>query len=197
MSSAATGSVMTALAAAAAREIGLDGHLPSSSFNGARRISRPRASYGERSLSTYEAGFGPITAVGEEDAAAAPLTLDEAEKMDMDEAGGAAAGRLVLSPHLRVTTPSAGEKMNGKVRPRRASEGSRLGKSSSSTASTAAAALMTADGRRMVPCELKCDKCGKGYKHSSCLTKHLSVWNYPLTLRSNPLVPLLTREAAS
>jgi uncharacterized ferredoxin-like protein len=23
--------------------------------------------------------------------------------------------------------------------------------------------------------DLKCDKCGKGYKHSSCLTKHLFV----------------------
>ena len=28
--------------------------------------------------------------------------------------------------------------------------------------------------------ELRCEKCGKGYKHSSCLTKHLSVSLYSL-----------------
>jgi hypothetical protein len=45
-----------------------------------------------------------------------------------------------------------------KVRNRRASEGAHLAK----------------EGKR-VSSELKCDKCGKGYKHSSCLTKHLLV----------------------
>jgi hypothetical protein len=30
-------------------------------------------------------------------------------------------------------------------------------------------------GRMRSGSELKCDKCGKGYKHSSCLTKHLFV----------------------
>jgi len=44
---------------------------------------------------------------------------------------------------------------------RRASEGSRLGKG---------------EGRRVASgSELRCETCGKGYKHSSCLTKHLSV----------------------
>lgn len=52
------------------------------------------------------------------------------------------------------------EKGNSKSRIRRASEGSRLAKS---------------DGKRASGSELKCEKCGKGYKHSSCLTKHLSV----------------------
>jgi hypothetical protein len=28
--------------------------------------------------------------------------------------------------------------------------------------------------------DLRCDKCGKGYKHSSCLTKHLFVPTLPL-----------------
>ena len=46
-----------------------------------------------------------------------------------------------------------------KARSRRASEGAYLSKS---------------DGKRASG-ELRCDKCGKGYKHSSCLTKHLSV----------------------
>lgn len=45
-----------------------------------------------------------------------------------------------------------------KMRNRRASEGSYL----------------TKEAKR-VSNELKCDKCGKGYKHSSCLTKHLYV----------------------
>ena len=46
-----------------------------------------------------------------------------------------------------------------KSRNRRASEGAHLTKS---------------DGKR-VSGELRCEKCGKGYKHSSCLTKHLYV----------------------
>ncbi|KAL8667250.1 MAG: hypothetical protein Q9202_000823 [Teloschistes flavicans] len=45
-----------------------------------------------------------------------------------------------------------------KARARRASEGAHLSKSEGKRASG----------------ELRCEKCGKGYKHSSCLTKHLS-----------------------
>ncbi|KAG4030524.1 hypothetical protein MFRU_012g02560 [Monilinia fructicola] len=44
-----------------------------------------------------------------------------------------------------------------KNRMRRASEGSQLLK----------------DGKKANANDLKCDKCGKGYKHSSCLSKHL------------------------
>lgn len=47
-----------------------------------------------------------------------------------------------------------------KARIRRASEGSRLSKGES---------------KRQSGSELRCETCGKGYKHSSCLTKHLSV----------------------
>ncbi|KAI1384567.1 uncharacterized protein F4822DRAFT_367015 [Hypoxylon trugodes] len=32
---------------------------------------------------------------------------------------------------------------------------------------------LTKEGRKINRIELRCDKCGKGYKHSSCLTKHL------------------------
>lgn len=31
------------------------------------------------------------------------------------------------------------------------------------------------DGKKPSSSDLKCDKCGKGYKHSSCLSKHLFV----------------------
>ena len=63
-----------------------------------------------------------------------------------------------------------------KTNARRASEGSYLTKG---------------DGKR-ASSDLKCEKCGKGYKHSSCLTKHLSVYScpsvaQPLSLDLSPL----------
>ena len=65
---------------------------------------------------------------------------------------------IVDGPSL-ATLPE-NEKGNSKARIRRASEGSRLNKG---------------EGKRTGGAELRCEKCGKGYKHSSCLTKHLSV----------------------
>jgi hypothetical protein len=60
-----------------------------------------------------------------------------------------------------VDGPSLAESGSGfsKARNRRASEGAHLSK---------------ADGKRASG-ELRCEKCGKGYKHSSCLAKHLLV----------------------
>lgn len=55
--------------------------------------------------------------------------------------------------------PPRREGVHSKARNRRASEGATLSKSEAKRASS----------------ELRCEKCGKGYKHSSCLTKHLSV----------------------
>lgn len=57
------------------------------------------------------------------------------------------------------------ENGNSKSRIRRASEGSRLGKG---------------DAKHKSGSDLRCEKCGKGYKHSSCLTKHLLVSLYLL-----------------
>jgi hypothetical protein len=57
-------------------------------------------------------------------------------------------------------TGPVGKPISTKDRNRRASEGSHL---------------MRGEGKR-VSTELRCDQCGKGYKHSSCLTKHMCVY---------------------
>jgi hypothetical protein len=57
-----------------------------------------------------------------------------------------------------------------KARMRRASEGQHL------------------NGKKSSANELRCDKCGKNYKHSSCLTKHLFVG--PLSLFRHLLYPV-------
>ena len=59
--------------------------------------------------------------------------------------------------------PSEHVSNSSKTKARRASEGSYLTKG---------------EGKRTSG-ELRCEKCGKGYKHSSCLTKHLSVFSGP------------------
>lgn len=66
---------------------------------------------------------------------------------------------IIESPTLEAL-PEAGSEIKGRAR--RASDGSRLSSSK-------------AEGKRPVNGELKCTKCGKGYKHSSCLQKHLLV----------------------
>lgn len=68
------------------------------------------------------------------------------------------------------------DKANSQSRMRRASEG--------------ASRLAKADGKRTSGSDLRCEKCGKGYKHSSCLTKHLSV--VPRALSAYILSPLKT-----
>lgn len=60
------------------------------------------------------------------------------------------------------------DKANRKSGARRSSEGSRLTRTKSNAG------------------ELRCETCGKGYKHGSCLTKHLSV--YPALFRIRTLV---------
>ena len=65
----------------------------------------------------------------------------------------------------------ADEKRLDNVRARRASDGQPLAKEG---------------GRKFNRPELHCEKCGKGYKHSSCLAKHLLVSTspFPITTRS-------------
>ena len=75
--------------------------------------------------------------------------------------GGDAALRGVKLENGTAETKAHAEGVPAtKVRNRRASDGGFLNKG---------------EGKR-VSGELKCETCGKGYKHSSCLTKHLLVF---------------------
>ena len=76
------------------------------------------------------------------------------------------AQSIIIDDHPTVDGTTA-----TKVRSRRASDGAYLTKT---------------DGKP-VSGELRCEKCGKGYKHSSCLTKHLLVSLGPLRILSHPL----------
>ncbi|EEH07135.1 conserved hypothetical protein [Histoplasma capsulatum G186AR] len=94
-------------------------------------------------------------------------------------AGGTGAGNNSSS------SISNGKPISTKQRSRRASEGSHL---------------IRSEGKRVMN-ELRCDRCGKGYKHSSCLTKHMwehdPAWAYTskLLISKHQQVQLL--EAAS
>lgn len=80
---------------------------------------------------------------------------------------------------------SADEDATGKLqkaRARRASDGQPLVK----------------ERRKSNRAELRCDKCGKGYKHSSCLTKHLFVLLFPsLPTRSGCSVEMSSLSESS
>ncbi|KAF2637268.1 hypothetical protein P280DRAFT_113694 [Massarina eburnea CBS 473.64] len=99
---------------------------------------------------------------------------------------GAAAKTEAIADGPPLAAMPEHEKGNSKSRIRRASEGSRLGKP---------------EAKRTSGSELRCEKCGKGYKHSSCLTKHLwehtPEWQYTskLLISKHQQVQLL--EAAS
>jgi hypothetical protein len=91
--------------------------------------------------------------------------------------GAAPKAEAVIADGPPLATMPEHEKGNSKSRARRASEGSRLTKG---------------DGKRISGSELRCEKCGKGYKHSSCLTKHLSV---ALSLPSSHILSWLKTNA--
>lgn len=74
-------------------------------------------------------------------------------------------GSAIIDGHA-----SFGNNGASNARTRRASEGAHLSKS---------------EGKRSSG-ELRCEKCGKGYKHSSCLTKHLLVHPNLKTVHAHP-----------
>jgi hypothetical protein len=78
-----------------------------------------------------------------------------------DSAAGRKPSPSSIDENVPVDGSSPADKpVNTKNRNRRASEG---------------APLLRGEGKR-VSTELRCDQCGKGYKHSSCLTKHMCVY---------------------
>jgi hypothetical protein len=51
---------------------------------------------------------------------------------------------------------------------------------------------LTKEGKKSSRVELRCEQCGKGYKHSSCLTKHL--WVSPMSPhRVRDVMPIFAR----
>ena len=71
------------------------------------------------------------------------------------------------SPNSNDGSDSVNKPLNTKNRNRRASEG---------------AHQVKGEGKRAMA-ELRCDRCGKGYKHGSCLSKHMCVYSPTLSCR--------------
>jgi len=111
-----------------------------------RRLSKPASAFRGPSLQNYPSMASSV-----------PNNGGVFSPGSYNNAGAKTEAAVTDGPPL-ATMPDH-EKGNNKSRIRRASEGSRLAKGD----------------KRPSGSELKCEKCGKGYKHSSCLTKHLSV----------------------
>ncbi|KAF4627429.1 hypothetical protein G7Y89_g10726 [Cudoniella acicularis] len=87
-------------------------------------------------------------------------------KIRMTSSGKSDRGESAIDDDMNEDMEEDDENSFKQSRMRRASEGQHLMK----------------DGKKSNGGDLKCDKCGKGYKHSSCLTKHLwehtPEWSY-------------------
>ncbi|CAN9250526.1 unnamed protein product [Alternaria alternata] len=162
---------VTNVAAIAAAAKGMSGAPLDSSSNGSRRPSKPTSQF-----------RGPNMALNSTMASSMP---GNGSHFGPSSYGAAAAKSEALTDGPTLATMLEQDKANTKSRNRRASEGSRLSKG---------------DGKRSGS-DLRCEKCGKGYKHSSCLTKHLwehtPEWQYTskLLISKHQQVQLL--EAAS
>jgi hypothetical protein len=155
------------MAAIAAAAKGMTGApLESASANnGLRRPSKPASQF-----------RGPSMAMHSTMASSMP---GNGAQFGPSSYGAAAAKTEAVTDGPTLATMLEEDKANSKARNRRASEGSRLSKG---------------DGKRSGS-DLRCEKCGKGYKHSSCLTKHLLV---PLShTRPSHILSCLTTNALS
>ncbi|KAL5629089.1 hypothetical protein BROUX41_002480 [Berkeleyomyces rouxiae] len=131
-------------------------------------------------------GTGPVNlAVSTIPPAQMPPRFMPGVKRESADVGEEVMSRMQLGHgSLSPSTPDSG--LNDQSRLRRASEGQ---------------PLVREGGKRFNRIELRCDTCGKSYKHSSCLTKHLwehtPEWSYTskLLISKHQQVQLL--EAAS
>lgn len=140
---------MSGTAAMAAAAKGSIG-APLEGANGQRRPSKPAVQFRGPSMALHAAMASTVPGNG--------------SPFSPSSYGAAAAKSEAVTDGPPLSSMPAHEQGDSKSRIRRASEGSRLSKG---------------EPKRTSGSELKCEKCGKGYKHSSCLTKHLSV---PLSL---------------
>ncbi|KAF1938578.1 hypothetical protein EJ02DRAFT_19970 [Clathrospora elynae] len=160
------------VAAMAAAAKGMTGAPLEGGNSGLRRSSKPPAQF-----------RGPGMALNSTMASSMP---GNGSPFGPSSYGAAAAKSEALTDGPTLATMLEQDKASSKSRNRRASEGSRLSKG---------------DGKRTSGSDLRCEKCGKGYKHSSCLTKHLwehtPEWQYTskLLISKHQQVQLL--EAAS
>jgi len=164
--SSTAASNVAAMAAAAKGTIGAPLDGSSSSSSSSRRLSKPASQF-----------RGPSLAMHPEMASSMPGNGSPFRPGSYNPAVHSEA--ITDGPAL-ASMPEH-EKGNSKSRNRRASEGSRLSKP---------------DGKRASGSDLRCEKCGKGYKHSSCLTKHLSV-PLSLALPAHTLSHLMTNALSS
>ncbi|KAI1932163.1 hypothetical protein LOZ12_005609 [Ophidiomyces ophidiicola] len=166
-----------------------------SSSSAAAAIPPPAAaaSYHRRALSSRKVGGLESTSVGSSSSAAAAFGAYLAHHQRKHSPGSAHSSNHSLHNNNNNNNSQSGEDtaalgrpVSTKHRSRRASEGSHL---------------IKGDGGKRSLTELKCDRCGKGYKHSSCLTKHMwehdPAWAYTskLLISKHQQVQLL--EAAT
>ncbi|WEW60443.1 hypothetical protein PRK78_005929 [Emydomyces testavorans] len=111
--------------------------------------SLPTISYHRRALSSRKIGL-ESTSMGSSSAFGSYLAQQRKHSPN--------SGNSNNHNHSGEETSSTGRPISTTHRSRRASEGSHL---------------MRGEGKQSLT-ELKCDRCGKGYKHSSCLTKHIA-----------------------
>ncbi|KAA8624837.1 C2H2 finger domain protein [Pyrenophora tritici-repentis] len=164
---------VAALAAAAKGISGapLEAGSSSSSSNGPRRSSKPASQF-----------RGPGMALNSAAMASSMPGNGAHTQFGPSSYGAAAAKSEALTDGPSLATMLEQDKAGSKSRNRRASEGSRLSK---------------ADASKRSGSDLRCEKCGKGYKHSSCLTKHLLVTLCQQPWPSHILSCLMTNALSS